>query len=304
MISNEITEKFFKALDEMEKQGSEFLCTDISSCDFSLELKYSRRDFIEDVNRVLNKYDIAQKTDITSFFGFAIEQGPLYLTLRGYPSVSNLIEEDFSSSARVFRYVKEFVEENEITIKDRPQLTKQMNAIIKALPEFLTLIGKVQHHTHSYCVAVHTLKVLQGVMSHADYQKLPNEDRRNLQLAVLMHDITKKEGEIDKTHPVCSAKDAGFILNKFDMPKAQKDDICLLIRNHDWLERYNKGITSTEEFAKTLKNGNDFLMLCILAEADLKAVQRDGMFYEKYKDVLQKGAIEINEIIHSLVTAA
>lgn len=88
------------------------------------------------------------------------------------------------------------------------------------------------------------------------------------------------------------------------MPKAQKDDICLLIRNHDWLERYNKGITSTEEFAKTLKNGNDFLMLCILAEADLKAVQRDGMFYEKYKDVLQKGAIEINEIIHSLVTAA
>ncbi|CDC20861.1 uridylyltransferase [Clostridium sp. CAG:306] len=252
----------------------------------------------------MNKYDIAQKTDITSFFGFAIEQGPLYLTLRGYPSVSNLIEEDFSSSARVFRYVKEFVEENEITINDRPQLTKQMNAIIKALPEFLTLIGKVQHHTHSYCVAVHTLKVLQGVMSHADYQKLPNEDKRNLQLAVLMHDITKKEGEIDKTHPVCSAKDAGFILNKFDMPKAQKDDICLLIRNHDWLERYNKGITSTEEFAKTLKNGNDFLMLCILAQADLKAVQRDGLFYEKYKDVLQKGAIEINEIIHSLVTAA
>ena len=304
MISNEITQKFFKALDEMEKQGSEFLCTDISSCDFSLELKYPRRDFIEDVNRVLNKYDIAQKTDITSFFGFAIEQGPLYLTLRGYPSVSNLIEEDFSSSARVFRYVKEFVEENEITINDRPQLTKQMNAIIKALPEFLTLIGKVQHHTHSYCVAVHTLKVLQGVMSHADYQKLPNEDKRNLQLAVLMHDITKKEGEIDKTRPVCSAKDAGFILNKFDMPKAQKDDICLLIRNHDWLERYNKGITSTEEFAKTLKNGNDFLMLCILAQADLKAVQRDGLFYEKYKDVLQKGAIEINEINHSLVTAA
>ena len=87
MISNEITEKFFKALDEMEKQGSEFLCTDISSCDFSLELKYPRRDFIEDVNRVLNKYDIAQKTDITSFFGFAIEQGPLYLTLRGCPVI-------------------------------------------------------------------------------------------------------------------------------------------------------------------------------------------------------------------------
>ncbi|MBS6553997.1 MAG: hypothetical protein KH321_08680 [Clostridium sp.] len=304
MISNEITEKFFKALDEMEKQGSEFLCTDISSCDFSLELKYPRRDFIEDINRLLQKYDHAQKTDITGFFGFAIEQGPLYTTLRGYPSVSNLIEEDFSSSARVFRYVKEFVEENEVTIPGCPVLTKQMNAIIKALPEFLTLIGKVQHHTHSYCVAVHTLKVLQGVMAHSDYLKLPQEDRRNIQLAVLMHDITKKEGEIDKTHPVCSSKDACFILNKFDMPKERKDDICLLIRNHDWLERYNKGITTAQEFADTLKNGNDFLMLCILAEADLKAVQRDGMFYEKFKDILQKGSLEINTLIHNLVSAA
>lgn len=304
MISNEITEKFFKALDEMEKPGSEFLCTDITSCDFSLELKYPRRDFIEDINRLLHKYDHAQKTDITGFFGFAIEQGPLYTTLRGYPSVSNLIEEDFSSSARVFRYVKEFVEENEVTIPGCPVLTKQMNAIIKALPEFLTLIGKVQHHTHSYCVAVHTLKVLQGVMAHSDYQKLPQEDRRNLQLAVLMHDITKKEGEIDKTHPVCSSKDACFILNKFDMPKERKDDICLLIRNHDWLERYNKGITTAQEFADTLKNGNDFLMLCILAEADLKAVQRDGMFYEKFKDILQKGSLEINTLIHNLVSAA
>ena len=180
MISNEITEKFFKALDEMEKQGSEFLCTDISSCDFSLELKYSRRDFIEDINRLLQKHDHAQKTDITGLFGFAIEQGPLYTTLRGYPSVSNLIEENFSSSGRVFRYVKEFVEENEVTIPGCPVLTKQMNAIIKALPEFLTLIGKVQHHTHSYCVAVHTLKVLQGVMAHSDYLKLPQEARRNL----------------------------------------------------------------------------------------------------------------------------
>lgn len=136
------------------------------SCDFSLELKYPRRDFIEDVNRVLNKYDIAQKTDITSFFGFAIEQGPLYLTLRGYPSVSNLIEEDFSSSARVFRYVKEFVEENEITINDRPQLTKQMNAIIKARPGIFNPYRKsTAPHAQLLCCCSYTQGFAGGNVS-------------------------------------------------------------------------------------------------------------------------------------------
>ena len=183
-------------------------------------------------------------------------------------------------------------------------MTKYLNVIVKALPEFLTLIDKVQHKTHSYSVDVHTLKVLQGVMQNLKYTFLPEEDRRVLQIAVLLHDITKKEGEIDKSHPTCGAKDTGFILNKFGMTSDLRKRICLIIKNHDWLERYNKGLTSAEDFADELKNGNDFLMLAIMAEADLKAVKRDGEFYERYKDVLDRGFKEISSLIHNHLSAA
>ena len=78
----------------------------------------------------------------------------------------------------------------------------------------------------------------------------------------------------------------------------------MIIKNHDWLERYNKGITSAEDFADELKNGNDFLMLAIMAEADLKAVRRCGEFYERYKDVLDRGVKEISAVINNHLSAA
>lgn len=304
MISNEIKENFYKTLDEMEKPDSAFLAVDIDSQDFVLEMKYPRSRFISDIKKTISQYDISKQTDITSFYGFVIEECEDFDTIKGYPSIENLSKEDSMNSAKVYHYVKNFTEENEAIVQNNPVISKYLNSIIKALPEFLTLIGKVQHHTHSYCVAVHTLKVLQGVMKNPHYFSLPKEDRRVLQLAVLMHDVTKKEGVIDKTHPVCASKDAAFIFNKFDLSKSEKEKICSIIRNHDWLERYNKGITSAKEFAQTFKNGNDFLMLCILAEADLKAVQRDNGFYEKYKDVLFAGEKEIKALINKAQTAA
>ena len=45
-------------------------------------------------------------------------------------------------------------------------------------------------------------------------------------------------------------------------------------------------------------------MECILAEADLKAVQRGGAFYEKYSPVLNTGYEEIKNLINKQLTAA
>lgn len=304
MINDEIKNNFYKAMQELQCPNSAFLNADLENEDFKLELKYTREDFISDVKKAISNLDKSEQMNITGFFGFAIEETEKGATLRGYPSVENLNKEDAISYAKVYHYVKKFALENEIFIKTHPIVSKCLNAIIAALPEFLTLVGKTQHHTHSYTVDVHTLKVLQGVLSHPSYALLPNEDKKSLQIAVLMHDITKKEGEIDKTHPACSAKDTAFILNKFDIPQTEKEKICLLIRNHDWLERYNKGVTPIHEFAETLKNGNDFMMLCIMAEADLKAVQRCGAFYSKYGEVLNQGYQEINGLINERLSIA
>lgn len=304
MIADEVINNFYKALDEMENPDGAFLHTDLEDPSFVISLKYNRQSFIDDIKKATSQLDEIERTNVTSFFGFVLEEHDDFTSLRGYPSIENLNKEDAVSYAKVYHYVKNFVSDNEVTLRNHPVSSKCLNAIVTAFPEFLTLIGKIQHHTHSYSVDIHTLKVLQGVMQNPCYSSLPKDDKRALQMAVLMHDITKKEGEIDKSHPVCSAKDASFILNKIDMPLSEKTKICLLIRNHDWLERYNKGITTAEEFARILKDGNNFKMLCILAEADLKSVQRGGAFYEKYGSVLHDGCREIGSLIGKVFSAA
>ncbi len=306
MADEKLKEQFYKVLGDIESPDGLFMHTDIESFDFKPGLKYSRADFISDIIRIISHYDTNVQTDMTGFFGFVIEKNAEGKnTIKGYPSVVNLDRDDITPDAvKIFDCVKRFTLDNEVVVYNNKAMAKYLNVIVKALPEFLTLIDKVQHKTHSYSVDVHTLKVLQGVMQNPKYTSLPEEDRRVLQIAVLLHDITKKEGEIDKSHPSCGAKDTGFILNKFGMTSDLRKRICLIIKNHDWLERYNKGITSAEDFADELKNGNDFLMLAIMAKADLKAVKRDGEFYERYKDVLDRGFKEISSVIHNHLSAA
>ena len=304
MVAETITKNLYKVLQSIENPDGEFCKINFEKQGFCLKLKYSRQNFIEDTKKLLCNLNSSQKTEITSFFGFVLIENEQFTTFLGYPSVKNLVQENSPYFHQLFGLVEKFTVQNEICNKNYQIFSKEMNTILKAFPEFYTLIGKIQHHTHSYTVDIHTLKVLQGVMLNPLYKNLPKNDRRALQIAVLMHDITKKEGEIDKTHPSCAAKDTAFILNNIQIPSKQKEKICLLIRNHDWLERYNKGITPAKEFAEILKDGNNFEMLCILAESDLKAVQRNGVFYEKYCSVLDDGRKEISAILHKSFSAA
>lgn len=297
-------QRFYEVLKDIEKPDSAFLCADFSALNFYVGLKYTRVEFISDIEKALSIFPVEKYRDITSLYGFSLEHSDSFSTIIGYPSVENLNEDDCNTTIEIYSCVQNFTRKNEVYIENNVSLSNCLNNLINILPEFLTLIGKAQHRTHSYTVDVHTLKVLQGVMKHPDYLSLSLEDKRVLQMAVLMHDITKKEGQVDKSHPACSANDAYTIFDRLGLSKDLKNRICLIIKHHDWLERYNKGITSAEEFADILKNGNDFLMLCILAESDLQAVQRDGRFYDLYKDVLKKGEKDIKTLISAMVSAA
>ena len=290
----EIQTRFFETLDKMEHAGSCFLAADLTVTSFCIELLYSRSDFVKDVKEILKHLSSTAQKEATEPFNFVIE----YDFLNGCPCPND------NGNAAINECVKKFVLNNKISIKNNIELSACLESITGALPEFLSLIGKVQHLTHDYSVDVHTLKVLQGVMSDKRYQTLPASDRRVLQIAILLHDLTKKEGEIDKSHPECSAFAAAEILKRFDIAQNLKDRIVLIIRQHDWLERYNKGITSANEFAHILKDGNNFLMECIFAKYDLIAVQRSGFFYERFKDVLSQGEKEISLLIHKGLSVA
>lgn len=297
---DEIQQNFFTALNEMEKPQSCFLKADLTSTSFEIKLDYPRSKFISDIKKSLLTCAPETRAELENQHGFKLTEKDAFDTIEGYPHVCAFKDEKMNGC------INSFFHNNKILVStDCPQeLCSCLNAITKTLPELLLLTGKTQHPTHNYTVDVHTLKVLQGAMSDKRYASLPDNDKTALKLAILMHDLTKKEGEIDKTHPECASKDAEKILQRFDLPTELKTQICLIIRNHDWLERYNKCITTAGEFAMLFKDGNNFLMACILAKADLQAVQRDGGFYEKFKGILAQGENEISSIINSRISAA
>ena len=301
MLENSM-KKFYQTLDEMGNPADCFLCTNLEDFSYKPTLQYARENFINDIKNILEDLPQDEQKSYTLSFGFELFEKDEHTILSGFPTLENIKTELNNLNTiqtQIYKYVEQFVYKNSITIKNYKSHEKFLNVIIKTFPQWITLIGKIQHKTHSYSVDVHTLNVLQKTMNDDEYKKLPINDQHALQIAILMHDITKKEGEIDKTHPTCAAQVTKNILKNMPIKEKEQAKICLLIKNHDWLERYNKNLTSAEEFAQILKEENNFKMLCILAKADLLSVQCNGKFYEKYEKVLADGAKVISNLINS-----
>ena len=328
-LTREVKQNYYKAMDSLADPNGAFMKTNLEDLDFKLELTYPRETFISHMQELMKDLTPQERMKATDYFGFefrTLADGSF--VMNGYPvninngaKMAEITDPQTKAVIEKMRpYVKQFSENNKIHIDGNPELAAQLNDIIKAFPEFLTTVGKVQHRTHDFTVDVHTLKVMQGVMSNPRYAKLPEADKRALQIATLMHDLTKAENHIDKTHPAYSAFDTYYLLSKMDMPESERLKIYQIIKNHDWLEQYNKKIKNpdgtfrqmtpeekTEAAKQTafeLRQGNSFEMASILAEADLAGVKRSGEFYEKYKDELVKGNAEVSDLVRQLQESA
>ena len=154
------------------------------------------------------------------------------------------------------------------------------------MPEFINIIGKQQHLTQKFSVDIHILTVLQKAMSNKNYQNLSNLDKTCLKFATILHDIAKSEGVIDKSHPEFSALYTKDILEKYKLPKEVKDRIFELIKNHHWLEKYNKNEVSADYTASLFRQKDDYAIAKIIAEADLKGVSDE--FYGYFSDALEE----------------
>ncbi len=315
--------KYVQAMEKMAESDSSFLNTEITKDTFKLELDYSRNDFVNDVLDILNELPEIEKNKVCNYFGFEIKENKFQIIqMNGYPStltkpeeVTNIEENLTQNAIEQIRQLVDKFNNNKITVEGNPELSEHLNDIIGLFPEVLSIIGKEQHQTHSYTVDVHTLKVLQGVMSDPEYRNLSREDKKILNTAVLLHDITKAEKSIDKKHPKNSAIDSYYLLQKTDFTELEKIKIFILINNHDWLERYNGRVYlqdgsfrpfTDEERAKAVKdiaiahkNINLFKMASILAKADLKGVKEDDLFFKRFGEAYNQGVAEISQYYQS-----
>lgn len=320
---------FQRAIENMAEPTSEFMNTKFVKNEPKLELEYSRKDFITDVQEQTKGLSNSEKMKVFDYFGFDLKHDKDgNLQMHGYPvninngtKLKEISDETTKEIVEKVRpLVNKFSHDNKVKIEGKLELTRQINDILELFPEFRTTIGKKQHDTHDFTVDVHTLKVLQGVMSDERYKTLSDNDKKILNIATLLHDLTKAENVVDKTHSQYSAYDAYHLLDKMNMSEKDKLKVYQIIKNHEWLAKYNKKVkispkeyrektaVEKEKIAKDiafeLKDGNNFELAHILTKADLKGVNETGEFFNKYSNALDIATEKIKPLIDNIQKTA
>lgn len=289
---------------ENMKAAFDRLCEDSSvlnlSSDFVLNTAYPIKDFLKDVICNCEGLTPNQRNAVNTYFGFEIKDEN-NLTIDGFPALEEDLDElrQFDTSlvkncvSAVRKSVQRFIYENRIICKNNPLLENELNIICQTFPEFKTLIGRIQHGVHDYTLDLHIIKVLGYVLQDESFYQLSDENKRILLVAVFLHDLTKAENRIDKTHPAQSAYIADMILDKTPIGQEQKNKIFTLIKNHDFLEKYNRKWSTVSQIASAFETKELFEMCCILTIADIKSVKADLSFYKRNYPVLLKAKSEI-----------
>lgn len=299
------------------EQGLHNLDNSIKGVDFNkveLELKIPRSVFVTKVTDAMKNLEPLEQRKVMDYYGFEIENG----VLKGYPINLNngdkLSEIASTKTRKVVENIRplviEFSEKNPIKVTNASaDFEKDLNDILQGLPEIRPMIGKVQHRTHAYTLDKHTLKVLQGVVSNPKFQNLSTEDKKILSIASLLHDITKTEGVRDLAHPMESAFDAYYIIQKMNLPEEQQLKIYELIKSHNWLDRLNNPKNTPEmvqqiaqDIAFDSRHTNTFELAKILCEADMKAVKKDSTFFEHHKKTLEQMSNLVDNYIKRIHT--
>jgi len=251
--------------------------------EYGLPLKYSRKNFLTDLNFEILKLDSVQKKQLFE----KLEISPIEKDgkIIGYDGVLNLNKLDRENiiESKIYRLIDKFINYNEINTYSE-DVNNILNSLIKTYPEFINIIGKKQHKTHGSSLDIHILMVLSNAFKNKEYKNLSDIDKVKLKLAILFHDIAKTENKIDVSHPYNSAQYAKDLLRKLNLPDVVKNDIVELIKKHHWLKDYNTGEVGVEKTALLFRKKDEIKLARIMAEADLKGVSEG--FWNAHKNAL------------------
>lgn len=236
-----------------------------------LPLKYSRKNFIFNIESVINNLSQDEQEVVLQHFGL----------IRGHNDFDGLLTNkpfEKSTSEKINRAVSQIQDEIELfTIKNEvitgdKKADKVLTGLIQGLPEFTFFIGKEQHDNHAYSLDIHTLKVLQSAMNHPKYTELSNKAKTVLKMSILLHDLGKKGLIRDEGHEVLSEAYTAAILKKFPFNDGLKKRIQDIILNHHWFEEYNMGITKPHKIAALCRYPQDIQIYEIFAKSDVENI--------------------------------
>ena len=296
------------------EKGIKGIANSIQNVDLNratFDLDFSRADFVKQIQEKLSGLSKKEQAQVMDYFGFEIKDG----ILKGYPiNVNNgeKLSEITTTKAQsvvedIRPLVQKFSVDNKVKIKGASrEFNDSVNEILKGLPELRPMFKKAQHGTHAFTLDVHTFKVLQEVCSNPKFQKLSDDDKKVLEIASLLHDITKTEGMRDSLHPIESAFDTYYIIQKLGLPESQQLKIYELVKTHNWLQLLNneKNPEIVENIAQDIafdsRHTNTFELAKILCEADLKSVKKDDSFFKHFKPTLDEMSAKVDQYVQKL----
>ena len=251
-----------------------------------IPLEYSRNIFVENLKEnLLSGIDTERRKIILDHFGIIENDDYDGLWNNKEMVKSKLIsEEEKAVSDHIKEELDKFMLRNRVVSNDE-NLNKILNGLIKGIPSFVPLIGKVQHGTHDYSIDIHTLKVLQSCINNPQYKDLSDEGKTVLKLSALLHDIGKNGQMRDPNHAQKSADYAEPILKTIKLSKNVKNRIINVITNHHWFADYNSNTLSPKNITAKCRLKEDLLIYQILAKADLENVS--NKFHMRVTETIQ-----------------
>ena len=302
--------KFNQSLTDLS--GTLAKISDSNFANLEITQEYSKDDFISNVLKIVKDLPRNERQKVYDYFGFELHHdkgNQTGFSITGYPvnlnngkKLAQITDPKTKEIVELLRpEVIKFSEQNPIRCNN-PQIEQLLNDVVDILPELRAQIGKSQHSTHDFDVLQHSLKVMQKISQDPKFKELNESDQTIMMLASLLHDITKREGSIDKTHANESAFDTFFIAKKFNLSREEEIKLYTLAKHHEWLEYVNTS-KSEEQLTKRLQsvaydlqNDNLFDMALMFTHADLRAVKVDDTFHDT---TIGKGRISFDGTVRS-----
>ncbi|MCQ2788786.1 MAG: HD domain-containing protein [bacterium] len=314
-ISQKNIDDYFNAFENLSNINGAFLNLNLEDSKNTPKLKYSRENFIKDCDNLLNNLDEYSKKKMLDLFSFSYSIKDEKTYLNGYPSLPettlNQSNKNYDTYQKLYKIVSDFTLNNKVLFENTPEIENDINNIFKVVPELFTTVGKPQNEYHDFDLYTHTLRVLQEELKSPEYSRLNDKDKKILATVTMLHDISKSEYIVDKLHTKNSASDAFEIIKRLNFSEPERSKAYAIIRNHSWLEYYNKENISelqktehAKHIAFTLRQENAFDLVSILCEADLKGSKKNNASYEMFKNELSQGKKEVSRYIRDIQKTA
>ena len=266
--------KFDSSIGSLSNGVKEMNLADLSE----INLKYSQKEFINNINELLKDLPTEEQIKLQNKFGFRIIDNKL----TGYPkTVKDINSVDFENKEllnKINEKVDSFLNNNALTVKDNPQLNSLLNDLLHNCPEILNQIdGTVEF--------AKTVKRLQTIVNSEEFKTLSDADKKIIELAILVEN-TDKSINTSKD----AAFDAFFIGQKYGLSDNDAKKLYYIVEAGSSVETFMQ--TTKDEtirnYRGTVITGQDrqdkFDMMALNLKEDNRLKMTQMLYSSKYPE--------------------